>query len=305
MLMTHNHHPISHAPATTNLTSKRTRRANYKLITPVLAIAILVLCGLAAGTTSADGHRWHHRWHQDDPPVSTPPSQPDPEPTPGDPVSAPPVTVPPQTSSYPLHAGITTTYFWVGEDASADNFGIPNTSTEWDEQAGAHFGGVDDPYARLADGLPAAFTPQQNPYYFALPASEFNNSGAIPGAHEASPWAAEAASLNDNQSLFKGRWAKITGPDGQMVYAQWIDTGPSNNGNQSTDYGYVFGDGSQMPTNKAGLAAGMDVSPTIAYRFGMIDSGQATVSWQFVDTSEVPDGPWTQFPAINNLTYWN
>jgi hypothetical protein len=153
---------------------------------PLLAIAILVLFGLTMGAGSAAADGWHHwRHYHNNPPVATP--------TP----PLPPVAAPPQTSSYALHTGITTTYFWIGEDASADNFGIPNTSTEWDDHAGAHFGGVDDPYTRLADGLPVGFTPLQNPYYFALPASEFNDSGVIPGAREASPWAAEADNLSD------------------------------------------------------------------------------------------------------------
>jgi hypothetical protein len=209
------------------------------------------------------------------------------------------------SSEYPVHKDIIATYFWIGEDASKDNAGIPNTETEWDEHAGAHFGGVDNPQRRTASGLPAGLTRKHNPYYFALPASEFDDNGLIPGAREASPWAAEAAGLGDDRSLFKGRWAEITDSKGRTVYGQWLDTGPSDDPNATRDYGYVFGDGSQKPKNSFGLKAGLDVSPTIAYQFGMIDSGQGTLSWRLVDAAKVPDGPWKQFPAINNQTYWD
>lgn len=278
------------------------RSPSSRLTARVAAVFAVSLCAAALSPASTDAHQWRHGHdYQHNPPVSVP--LPTPQPTP--PSITEPTPSPAPANTYPLHADITATYFWIGENASADNFGISNTSTEWDEQAGTHFGGIDDPYSRLTSGLPAAFTPLQNPYYFALPASEFNDNGLIPGAREASPWAAQASSLNDNQSLFKGRWVKITRDNGQTVYAQWIDTGPSNDGNQSTDYAYVFGNGTQKPANHAGLGAGIDLSPTIAYQFGMIATGESTVNWQFVDAANVPAGPWTQFPAINNQTYWN
>lgn len=198
---------------------------------------------------------------------------------------------------YPRHR-VEATIFWIGEGANKDNFGISNAATEWDEHAAIRFGGVDNP-----KGYPYSFQPKENPYYFALPASEIDSCALIPGARQKSPWHNEAAHLKSNQSLFKGRWIRVV-RENRAAYGQWLDTGPSNNPNAAKDYRYVFGDGSVPPKNHSGLHAGIDLSPTLAHRlgFGVVEGG-AEVVWQFVNPGDVPDGPWKKFPAIDNTTH--
>jgi hypothetical protein len=213
-----------------------------------------------------------------------------------------------QPEKYPEHR-VMTTIFYIGEGASKDNAGINNISTEWESNAGVRFGGVDHPNKRDAKGLPAGFRPKENPYYFALPVSEFNDNGVIHGAREHSPWAAEAEGLpaDDSQSLFKGRWIKTVNPaTGNTVYGQWIDTGPSDDPNATHDYNYVFGGSDVKPRNTFGLRAGLDVSPTMAHELGLsIEAGGGEITWQFVDADQVPDGSWKEFPPIDNHTHWN
>ena len=205
---------------------------------------------------------------------------------------------------YPSHT-VMATIFGVDEEASADNAGISNQVTAWDSNPAKRFGGVDDLNNRTKEGLPVDFTPKHNPYYFALPADEFNENGLIPGAREASPWNGEK--VGSNESLFKSRWIKIT-REGieEPVYAQWLDTGPSDNPDETRDYSYVFGGSSATPQNTFGLKAGIDLSPAAAHVLGFsVKEGGAAVTWQFVDAEDVPDGPWKDYPPIDNKTYWN
>lgn len=206
---------------------------------------------------------------------------------------------------YPTHA-VMASIFWIGEGASSDNANISNVPTEWDPDAVKHFGGVDDPRARRRNGLPARFEPLQNPYYVALPASEFGDNGLIPGAREHAPW--YHGETSERISVFKGHWLKIANAaTSRTVYAQWLDTGPSDDPTAVYDYPYVFGPSSAKPKNKFGLGAGIDISPTAAYGLGVpgdLANGSAEVTWQFVDPSDVPPGPWRQFPPINDVVYW-
>lgn len=214
------------------------------------------------------------------------------------PSSGHPETVPPVTSEqsedtennekYKPHT-VTATIYWIGEEATAENDFISNVTSAWDSNAVKRFGGV--------DSVTRSFEPRHNPYYFALPAGEFTEEGLIQGAREASPWNDEAELLTHSQSLFKGRWARITAGD-STVYAQWHDVGP----NEEEDYDYVFG--ADKPDNTFGLKAGLDLSPEAASTLGFTDGGQL-VTWEFVDAADVPDGPWRQYPAIDNITYWD
>ena len=205
---------------------------------------------------------------------------------------------------YMNHENIMTTVFWIGEAADASNGFISNVPTAWDGDASARYGGYDGstaPDSSVSDtprdelGIPLGFQPLHNPYYFALPAAEFNESGLIPGAREQSPWASETVA--DDESLFKGRWIKITNGD-KTVFAQWLDVGP----NETDDYGYVFGN--ERPKNTFGLDAGLDVSPATAKALGFDDGGIA-VSWSFVKPEDVADGPWKKYPPIDNKTHWD
>ena len=212
----------------------------------------------------------------------------------------------PQPEKYPQHR-VVATIFYVGESASASNGYIDNISTAWEDDARIQFGGVDDPDRRNAEGVPADFRPKENPFYVALPASEFNKRGLIPGAREMSPWAKEAVTFQENRSLFKGRWVGVKNPEnGVVVYGQWLDTGPSDDPSDARDYQYVFGDSSAKPKNSFGLKAGIDVSPAMTHQLGFdIAKGGIEVIWQFVDSQDVPDGTWKDFPEIDNRTYWN
>ncbi len=206
---------------------------------------------------------------------------------------------------YASHDTITATVFWIGEPADESNDFITNVPTAWDEDASARFGGYDGPATpnggildvpRDANGVVTEFTPQHNPYYFALPAGEFDENGLIPGARERSPWADKT--VGEDESLFKGRWIRVT--NGQStIYAQWLDVGP----NEEQDYDYTFGDGTQQPRNTFGLSAGLDLSPAAATGLGYNDGG-LTVSWSFVDPEDVLSGPWSDYPPIDNKTYW-
>lgn len=211
-----------------------------------------------------------------------------------------------QPEKYPIHKDITATIFWIGEPADESNDHISNVPTAWDTHADRRFGGFDGPahpngsildVPRNEHGIITSFKPDHNPYYFALPAAEFTGGPPLAQARASSPWANETVS--EGESLFKGRWAKIASED-QTIYAQWLDVGP----NETDDYPYVFGDGSQLPTNTYGLGAGIDLSPAAAISLGFNDGGHK-VSWQFVDEVDVPDGPWRQHEAIDNKTYWS
>lgn len=219
------------------------------------------------------------------------------------------------TEKYPAHHTITATVFWIGEPADGSNGNITNTELAWDSDPMERFGGIDGPtvpnqailgvsdISRDEHGVATSPPPRHNPFYFALPANEFSEDGPVPGAREKSPWANEAASVGQS-SLFKGRWAAITNQAGTTVYAQWIDTGPT----EEFDYGYVFGDGSRPPANtpapaQGNLGAGIDLSPAAAINLGFSD-GALTISWRFVDAADVPDGAWKQYPPIDNKIHW-
>jgi hypothetical protein len=190
------------------------------------------------------------------------------------------------TITYPIHSNINATTFWAGEGATADNAYISNVPSYWDEQWKTHFGGVDSPNNRNGY-LPAAFTPKENAFYFALPYGEFGKSALKDNAKQVYWY----HPVTDGESLLKNRWVKITSGK-TVVYAQWEDVGPFN----EDDINYVFG------TAKPSYAkAGIDLSPASSDYLGMKDN--AVVSWQFVSTSDVPAGPW-KTTLTTSGTYW-
>lgn len=193
---------------------------------------------------------------------------------------------------YPLHRGITATVFWAGEDASTENAYITNVESAWDDDWVTHFGGVDDPDHRHGYH-PADFTPLENPFYVALPYTDFSPDGRKPNAMKVVPWAQERQ-WGRHDSLCKNRWVKIT-RGAKTTYAQWEDVGPF----QHDDVNYVFG--SAKPRNRVNHQAGLDVSPAI--RDALDLTGIDTVNWQFVDAADVPDGPWKQIVTTRQVSW--
>lgn len=210
--------------------------------------------------------------------------------------SAKPVTVPtpvaaPTTVAANVHADIVTTYFWAGEAADASNAGISNTPSAWDDIWSTHYGGYDDPLHRNGS-LPAAFTPKENPFYFALPYNDYDANGNR--RPDASKCSAVTGVKATNTSWCKNAWIKIT-KGTKTAYAQWEDVGPMN----EDDSAYVFG--TAKPKNTWDSKAGLDVSPAARDYLGLQDVDKT--SWTFVSAASVPAGPWKQIITTSGV-YW-
>jgi hypothetical protein len=184
---------------------------------------------------------------------------------------------------------VMTTVFWVGETAGEDNDFITNTESYWDEHWQDSFGGVDSPNCR--NGYhPCEFTPRENPFYFALPYAEYDQTGILKASAKTVPWYGK-----DSRPLLKNRWIVVK--HGEAVcYAQWQDVGP----NGEDDFKYVFGD-SVTPVNTFGEKAGLDVSPALYKCLQMFDN--AVTQWSFVDEADVPAGPWRSV-VTTSLPSW-
>jgi hypothetical protein len=196
-------------------------------------------------------------------------------------------------SDFPVHRNIITTFFWVGEPGDAANGFIPNAASAWDDRWQQHYGAVDDPFHRN-DFFPAGFTPQENPFYFALPYDDLDNNGVRKAnAVAVIPWARHTH-VPRGDSLLKNQWVKITA-HGRVAYAQWEDVGPF----LDNDAAYVFG--SAPPGNTDGVHAGLDVSPAVHDFLGLGDVSRT--KWQFVPASRVPDGPWKQIVTTSQVFF--
>jgi hypothetical protein len=179
------------------------------------------------------------------------------------------------------HKNIITTLFWVGEVGAEDNGHISNVPSAWNDNWSGHFGGVDDPNDR--DGFfPKAFTPKENPFYFALPYNDFTSFYKRKESAKNIPWFDES---KRGVSICKNRWIKIT-KDGVSAYAQWEDVGPFG----EDDFDYVFG--TAKPKNSKKSKAGLDISPSVRDYLGLKDVDRT--DWEFVEFSQVPEGPWKQ-----------
>jgi hypothetical protein len=179
---------------------------------------------------------------------------------------------------YPTHSGIVATVFWVGEASDSDNHFIPNNSSAWVGDWQGEFGGIDDPTRRCQVYLPC-FTYNENPFYFALPFNDHDQQGKLKASSELSRIYWQNGPPTPGASLLKNQWIRVTNGD-KVAYAQWEDVGPVN----EDDIDYVFG--TAMPRYRAGL----DLSPATAVAVGL--DGEASVSWTFVPSGQVPDGPW-------------
>lgn len=195
-----------------------------------------------------------------------------------------PKDVPLPRSKYPRHDDIKASVFWVGEPADESNGQIANFSSSWQEEWQTDFGGVDEPAADQRIGFcPKAFRPKQNPFYVALPYNDLEIDGTRKAdAKRVVPWANESTNATTG-SIVKNRWVEVSIGD-RRCYGQWEDAGPF----LENDAAYVFG--SARPANTKILGAGIDLSPAVETCLGI--AGAATVSWRFIDTADVPNGPW-------------
>lgn len=176
------------------------------------------------------------------------------------------------------HDTIATTVFWVGEEADASNGFIHNKSSTWTEDWVGAYGGVDDPNNRC-NLLPCDFTPKENPFYFALPYSDLQESCDAKPSQREVPWYTQPPP--EGESIIKNQWIKVRFA-GKVAYAQWADAGPFG----EDDTNYVFG--SAAPQAQAGL----DISPATAEYIGL--EGRGNTEWEFVSEQDVPAGPWRQ-----------
>jgi len=198
-----------------------------------------------------------------------------------------------EPNNYPLHENITVTYFWVGEKGTDDNKDIPNEQSVWDDEWKQHYGGIDDPDNRNGY-FPADFTPNENPFYFALPYNDFKSSGKRKRTSTKRIYWGDEKTWDDKESACKNRWIKII-KDTLVCYAQWEDAGPFG----ENDYNYVFGD--KTPKNSINENAGLDVSPAVRDYLSLGDINK--VSWQFVPENLVPDGPWKQIITTSQINW--
>jgi len=94
--------------------------------------------------------------------------------------------------------------------------------------------------------------------------------------------------------MLKNRWIKISKGD-KVAYAQWEDVGPF----EINDHRYVFGD--SFPKNEINSKAGLDISPAVRDYLEL--KGVDTVDWKFVNSNDVPEGPWTKIVTESQI-YW-
>ena len=205
----------------------------------------------------------------------------------------------PQTApniSYPWKKNVTCTIFWIGE-LPTENNPTPNTKSSWDQQWVDNFGGYDDPdegnrIASHATGefRPKAFVPKLNPFYVALPYNDVvNHREHKPEASRVIPWFARYQP-EPGKTVCKGRWVQIF-RGGKSCFAQWEDCGPW----ETDDWNYVFGNKPPKTTQNGG--AGIDLSPSIRDYLGL-KSGDK-VHWRFVESRQVPYGPWKKYGLEN------
>jgi hypothetical protein len=234
--------------------------------------------------------------------TATPTSTSKPTVTPTPTPTSPDVTI---ANPYPWHHNIVATTFWVGEifDPNAED-GSQEIST-YDGQWLAHYGGCDgivtgggcetERRSSKDDYFPTSMTPKENPFYLDLPFDDINDAGAFARRATVIPWASLSKYANDVGdgaiSLMKNRWVQIRNGD-HTCFGQIEDAGPG----EYNDATYVFGTGDARPLNSRYGGAGMDVSPALngCLGFTELDGDTDSVTWRFVDDSDVPAGPWTK-----------
>lgn len=237
--------------------------------------------------------------------------------------------------TYPVHTGIVSTTFWVGEIFEANASDGSQVCSTYDADWALHFSGksigkatdvgckgspiggcdgvstgtavknftCETEKRTTANGyFPSKMTPLENPFYLDLPFDDVNNATAFKQRGTVVPWASQftAAQIkNPDVSLMKNHWVKIS--DGASTcYGQIEDAGPG----KYDDTNYVFGGTNAKPASKKYNNAGLDVSPSLNGCLGYkaLDGDNDKVSWQFVDAAQVPAGPWTTVVTTSGVT---
>jgi hypothetical protein len=190
---------------------------------------------------------------------------------------------------YPWKYNITTTVFWIGEQASPQH-PISNEKSAWDPDWVSRYGGLDNPDTTTRRNfIPTDFVPGINPFYVALPYNDVDDRHTKPEAAFLIPWF-KISFVRDGESVCKGRWLAIRHAK-RVCYAQWEDVGPF-----STDHWqYVFGP--ERPRSNVNQDAGLDVSPAVREYLGL--SSVDHCDWKFLDFANVPFGPWSLYGEDN------
>jgi len=192
---------------------------------------------------------------------------------------------------YPWKTNIITTVFWVGEKPTARN-PTPNVASSWDARWMHTYGGYDDPDPSRRRGfLPAAFVPQQNPFYIALPYNDVTRGTTKPESRFVIPWFNRDFE-RPGKSVCRSRWVAIR-KGSRIAYAQWEDCGPF----RTDHWQYVFGNERPKPNINGGAA--LDVSPAVRDYLGM--SNKDVCDWKFVEFHEIPVGPWSRYGENNHF----
>lgn len=206
-------------------------------------------------------------------------------------------------SDYPWHTDIVATTFWIGEildpDAPDGSQMISTYDSKWYE----HYGGCDGVIRGGVCGterrtawngyFPTRMRPLENPFYLDLPYDDVHDPRGFAMRPEVIPWADEPEYrhiLHDRrESLMKNRWVRLV-HDGAECYGQIQDAGPG----VYDDAAYVFGGDDRRPANRDFNGSGIDVSPALngCLGFTALNGTDDRVDWQFVDSEEVPPGPW-------------
>jgi hypothetical protein len=239
-----------------------------------------------------------------------PPASATPEQTPADTSGG---TASPRGRRYPLHTGIVSTTFWVGEIFDPHSPDGSQVISTYDAHWMQHYGGCDgvvtdgrcETERRVAANgfFPARMTPRQNPFYLDLPFDDVNDPAAFAQRAKVVPWANDlgyAGHADDPSfSYMKNRWVKLMRA-GKTCYAQIEDAGPG----VYDDYQYVFGSDNRRPANRQYNGAGLDVSPAVngCLGFSELNGDDDRLDWQFVDAVDVPPGPWTRLVTTQGVS---
>jgi len=197
----------------------------------------------------------------------------------------------PAIQRYAWKTNIVTTVFWVGEQAGGNN-PVPNFRSSWDLNWQSNYGGFDTPEkSERRNYIPVSFVPRQNPFYFALPYNDVTHGQFKPEAPLVIPWFKQSY-MGQGQSVCWHHWIAVR-KGNRTCYAQWEDCGPF----RTDHFQYVFGNEKPKPNLNHG--AGLDVSPAVRDYLGLQPTD--VTDWQFVNTQDVPPGPWRSYGENNHF----